>query len=127
MHKHGHGRGLDRISARHLQAVVDGLTDGSSSARRACGRGGRKRMLRCEGSGVSMSMRMRKRKRKRKPVEMAMAMAMAMEEDGASRVTDGEEYRSAVTVRQMLERHVVPADASPSTTDAPRRESLHFV
>lgn len=44
---------------------------------------------------MSMSMSMRKRKRKRKPVEMAMAMAM--EEDGASRVTDGEEYRSAVS------------------------------
>lgn len=68
---------------------------------------------------MSMSMSMRKRKRKRKPVEMAM------EEDGASRDTDGEEYRSAV--RQISERHVVPADASPSPTDAPRRESLHFV
>lgn len=40
---------LDRISARYLQAVVDGLTDGSSSARRACGRGGRTRMLCWEG------------------------------------------------------------------------------
>lgn len=87
MHKHGHGRGLDRISARHLQAV----------RRRAHGRleqrAARVRAWRANEDAALIAVSMSMSMRKRKPVEMSMAM----EEDGASRVTDGEEYRSAVS------------------------------
>lgn len=96
---------LDRISPQHLQVVVDGITDGSirwvrlSDEQRAA----RVRAWRAKEDAALSAVSERKRKR------------VGIEDEGASRVTDDDEYRSAV--RQMLERHVETAGAS--TTDTP--------
>lgn len=115
MHKHKHGHGhelagwplptfaLDRISPQHLQAFVDGLTGGSirwvrlSDEQRAAG----VRACRAKEDAALSAVS----ERKRKQVEI--------EDEGASRVTAGDEYRS--TVRQMLKRHVKSAGESAAS------------